>query len=87
MSPNPVTGGTRTLRAELKAAGYAFIPHANNDNTRKLVTLGLVATWIILTVGISFEYAVPTEAYALLSAFVWSRFGKIQEQEAQNLDS
>jgi len=86
MIRNAVTGSSRPLRTQAKAAFYTVTPHPANNNTRKIGTLALVATWILLTILISTDYAVPTEAYAALSAWVWRRFGKIEEQEAQRIE-
>lgn len=81
-----VLGTSRPLKTQAQAAYYALRPHPDNSTTRKTVTLALVATWIILTILISTDHAVPTEAYAALSAWVWRRFGKIEEQEAQRIE-
>ncbi len=71
--------------SELRALKLTLIPHPDNNDARKLVTLMLVASWCAITVGISFGWAVPSEMYGLLSAFVGAWVTKIQERELGRL--
>lgn len=76
----------RDVVTELRAVVYAAVPHEQNNDVQKLVTIFLLGTWSIVTIGISFGWAVSTPAYAALSVLVWTRFGKVQEQEAGRLE-
>lgn len=80
-----VLKNNRALRREAYATLYTLVPHDANNDDRKTVTLLLVGSWLSLTAAIMLGVAVPTEGYGLLSVIVWTRFGKIQEQEAQRL--
>jgi len=72
-------------QTEFQALKLALIPHPENNDARKVVTLMLVASWCAITVGISFGLAVPSEMYGLLSAFVGAWVSKIQERELGRL--
>lgn len=78
-------GSNRPLRTQAKAAYYTAIPHSQNSAVRKTATIVLVLTWAVITILVTTGDAVPTEAYAVLTAWVWRRWGMIEEQEAQRL--
>ena len=73
---------SRPRRHEAAGAFLALVPHRHNNNTRKSITMLLVAGWLVMTALIMTGTAVPTEGYAMLSAIVWAWYGKQQEQEA-----
>lgn len=75
----------RDTRREARAALLAVVPHEDNNDFRKASTMVLVIVWGGLTVAISTGHAMPTEGYGLLTVFVWSRYGKLQEKQARDL--
>jgi len=72
-------------QTELKGLKYTLLPHPENSDSRKAITLMLVSSWCVITIGISFGWAVPSEMYGLLSAFVGAWVTKIQEREMGRL--
>lgn len=75
----------RDAKTELHALRYALKPHPDNSDARKAITLMLAGSWCVITIGIAFGWAVPTEMYGLLSAFVGAWVSKVQERELQRL--
>lgn len=75
----------RDRHTELRALKYALTPHEHNSDSRKAITLMLAGSWCVITIGIAFGLAVPTEMYGLLSAFVGAWVSKVQERELKRL--
>jgi len=80
-------GTGRDFRTEGRAFIYTLIPHENNSDTRKALTVILFILWGVMGLGIQAGYPAPTEIWGGLTAFVFWRMGKIQEQEADRVDS
>ncbi len=76
----------RDHATELRALKLAILPHENNSDSRKAVTLMLAGSWCVITIGISFGWAVPSEMYGLLSAFVGAWISRMQEREATRIE-
>lgn len=76
----------RDTRTEAKALGYAILPHSENDDSQKTITLGLVALWGAMTLLWQLGYPAPPEAWGMLTGFVAWRIGRIQEKEASRLE-
>ncbi len=80
-------GTNRPIRTEAKGFAYTITPHTENSNQRKAVTIILVVLWGAMTLGSQAGFNPPETAYGTLTAFVFWRIGKIQEQEAERVDS
>lgn len=63
-----------SVRGRLRGRGvtlyWTFVPHHQNADTRKLITLGVMLTWAIITVGQAFGAAETGSYYPWITAIV-----------------
>lgn len=75
------------LRTECKGLVLTFMPHDNNSNLRKAITLLFVTVWLIITLGLAFQdfAVVQPPFYGVFTAIVFLIVGKQWDIEVQRL--
>lgn len=74
-------------RDELLALLTTFVPRPGNNDTRKLVTLLVVGTWLGVFVLQSLGYANPPEEFDTLGYIIMLFLGKMWEIEVEQRTS
>lgn len=64
------------LHAELLALGRCFVPHADNNNFRKIMLMILTGTWVAVTLGLRTTPDFSTLLYLVLTALVFTIVGR-----------
>lgn len=74
-------------KLEVRGLWRTFMPHEENNNTRKAVTLILVLTWSILTIAMAFEdlATVSPPFYGLYTAVIFLIVGRLWNLEVEKL--
>jgi len=73
-------------RLQCHAGVLVFVPHKNNNNVKKVLTVGFFTVWAALTVGeAAGVFELQTLSYGLMSALVFSIIAKQHDIELDRL--
>lgn len=75
------------IRAMSRCAYWTFVPHSENNATRKVVTSVLMVTWASITLGVAFGFAESGDFYGYMTALVFAIVCSIWGFELGVLDS
>lgn len=74
----------RRLKAELYCLFLTLVPHANNHDGRKAMTILVVGVWAILEVGSAFNLATLPDQFFMLRVVVGVIVGRMWGIEINN---